>query len=202
MERNRGGRPRHPDILTPAEWGVLRELRRGGTNAEIAVRLGVSPDAVKYHISNMLGKLDLNDRHELAAWRPEGKGVGARIRILLASPLALASAGPPLAWAGLVLVVLAVVAVVLVAVSGDGDDNVGPVVAPEPAEIWRLDRVVGVSAGSHHTCAVRASGEVVCWGANGAGQTETAPGSYRSVGAGGSHTCAVRESGEIACWGG
>ena len=57
MERRRGGRPRHPDILTPAEWGVLRELRAGGTNAEIAVRLGVSPDAVKYHISNMLGKL-------------------------------------------------------------------------------------------------------------------------------------------------
>ncbi len=67
MERNRGGRPRHPDILTPAEWGVLLELRAGGTNAEIAVRLGVSPDAVKYHISNMLGKLDLGDRHELAA---------------------------------------------------------------------------------------------------------------------------------------
>ena len=58
MERNRGGRPRHPDILTPAEWRVLDALREGGTNAEIAARLGISPDAVKYHISNMLGKLE------------------------------------------------------------------------------------------------------------------------------------------------
>ena len=129
MERRRGGRPRHPDILTPAEWGVLRELRAGGTNAEIAVRLGVSPDAVKYHISNMLGKLDLGDRHALAAWRPEGKGIGARVRALLASPVALASLGPPLMWAGLVLVGVAVVAIVLVAVWGDRGDDVGPVVA-------------------------------------------------------------------------
>ena len=71
MERDRGGRPRHPDILTPAEWRVLEELRKGGTNAEIAVRLGISPDAVKYHISNMLGKLGLEDRHALAAWTPK-----------------------------------------------------------------------------------------------------------------------------------
>ena len=56
MERNRGGRPRHPDVLTPAEWRVLEALREGGTNAEIGARLGISADAVKYHISNMLGK--------------------------------------------------------------------------------------------------------------------------------------------------
>ena len=48
----------------------------------------------------MLSKLDLNDRHELAAWRPEREGVRARVRGLLAAPLALASLGPPFAWAG------------------------------------------------------------------------------------------------------
>ena len=67
MERNRGGRPRHPDILTPAEWRVLEELRDGGTNAEIAVRLGISPDTVKYHVSNMLAKLGVRTA---ANWRP------------------------------------------------------------------------------------------------------------------------------------
>ena len=87
MERDRGGRPRHPDILTPAEWRVLEELRRGGTNAEIAVRLRVSPDAVKFHISNMLGKLDLDDRHALAAWRPPVER--RRLPALLATPLGL-----------------------------------------------------------------------------------------------------------------
>ena len=65
------GRPPHPDVLTPAEQRVLDELRRGGTNAEIAVRLGLSPDTVKSHVASMLGKLDLDDRHALAAWRPD-----------------------------------------------------------------------------------------------------------------------------------
>ena len=55
MTRRERGRPPHPEILTPAEQRVLGELRKGGTNAEIAVRLSVSLDAVKYHISNMLG---------------------------------------------------------------------------------------------------------------------------------------------------
>ena len=67
MERNRGGRPRHPGILTPAERRVLDALREGGTNAEIAARLGISADGVKYHVSNMLGKLGLENRQQLAA---------------------------------------------------------------------------------------------------------------------------------------
>ena len=203
MERNRGGRPRHPDILTPAEWGVLKELRAGGTNAEIAVRLGVSPDfAVKYHISNMLAKLELQDRHELAAWRPAGEGLGTRIRALLAAPVAFASLGPPLAWTGLVLVGVAVVAVVLVEVWGDGDDDVVREVAPDPAETQRVNRAVQVSAGLNHTCAVRQSGEITCWGLNGDGQTNAPVGRFRSVSAGANHTCAVRElSGEMICWG-
>ena len=63
------GRPRHPEPLTPAEQRVLRYLRQGRTNAEIADALDVSADAVKYHVSNMLGKLELENREQLAAWR-------------------------------------------------------------------------------------------------------------------------------------
>jgi DNA-binding CsgD family transcriptional regulator len=67
------GRPRHPEPLTPAEQRVLQHLRERLPNAEIGVRLGVSPDAVKYHVSNMLGKLGLENREQLAAWRePSG----------------------------------------------------------------------------------------------------------------------------------
>ncbi len=62
------GRPRH-ELLTPAELRVLDQLRRGLTNAEIAEALGTSLDAVKYHVSNMLGKLGFENREELAAWR-------------------------------------------------------------------------------------------------------------------------------------
>ena len=50
MDHRRLGRPPHPEILTPAEQRVLAELRRGGTNAEIAERLGIGRETVKTHI--------------------------------------------------------------------------------------------------------------------------------------------------------
>ena len=78
MERDRGGRPRYPGVLTPAEQRVLEELRNGGSNAEIAARLGLSRETVKTHIASMLSKLDLPDRYELASWRPEPPRRGAR----------------------------------------------------------------------------------------------------------------------------
>ena len=125
MQRNQGGRPRHPDILTPAEQRVLDELRKGGTNAEIAVRLGVSPDAVKYHVGNMLGKLHLANRHELAAWRPRAE---RRRRGLLAAPLGLALLARPLAWvavgAALTAGVVAVTVVLSVALDRGGGEIV------------------------------------------------------------------------------
>ena len=126
MERNRGGRPRHPDVLTPAEWRVLDALREGGTNAEIAARLGLSLDTVKSHISNMLAKLELRDRRALAAWRPDAPR--RRLGGVLAVPAALWSVGRPLLWVGAGVAALAGVAVVVVAlvalegiVEGDGE---------------------------------------------------------------------------------
>ncbi len=66
----RRGRPRHPDILTPREWEVLALLRDGLANPEIAERLGVTRDAVKYHVSEILSKLGVASREEAALWRP------------------------------------------------------------------------------------------------------------------------------------
>ena len=106
------GRPPHPDVLTPAEQRVLEELRRGGTNVEIAVRLGLSPETVKTHIASMLAKLALDDRHTLAAWRAERER--RRVLGLLAVPPALASLGRPLLWAGTAFGGMAIVAVVVV----------------------------------------------------------------------------------------
>jgi len=67
------GRPPHPDVLTPAEWRVLDHLRAGRANAEIAVRLGISVNTVRTHVSNMLAKLEVPDRHALAAWDGQPK---------------------------------------------------------------------------------------------------------------------------------
>ena len=68
MTRNGPGRPPHRDVLTPAEWKVAEWIRHGLANRRIAERLGVSPDAVKFHVGNVLGKLGLDNRRQLRRW--------------------------------------------------------------------------------------------------------------------------------------
>ena len=82
------GRKRHPEPLTPAEQRVLEEVRTGATNAEIAVRLGLSLNTVKYHVANMLAKTGLDDRAVLARWempREPCRLAGWRLRAALAA---------------------------------------------------------------------------------------------------------------------
>ncbi len=59
-----------------------------------------------------------------------------------------------------------------------------------------------VSAGVHHTCAVKADDSIACWGCNEFGQASaTLAGSYKSLSAGSYHTCALKADDSIACWG-
>jgi DNA-binding NarL/FixJ family response regulator len=51
--------------LTPRELQVLRELKTGATNREIAVRLVISEQTVKNHVSQILKKRNIKSRHEL-----------------------------------------------------------------------------------------------------------------------------------------
>jgi DNA-binding CsgD family transcriptional regulator/catechol 2,3-dioxygenase-like lactoylglutathione lyase family enzyme len=62
------GRPRHHDVLTPAEWRVLHWIRHGLTRSQIASRLSTSEDAVKYHVRNIRAKLDVPDQPALRHW--------------------------------------------------------------------------------------------------------------------------------------
>lgn len=65
---NKRGRPPHDDILTPAEWRMVEMIRHGMTGPQIARRAGVSTDAVKFHVANILAKLGLSSRAELRHW--------------------------------------------------------------------------------------------------------------------------------------
>ena len=54
------------DEFTGRELEVLREMTGGFTNAEIAQRLGISPNVVRNHIMSMLEKTGFRSRTELA----------------------------------------------------------------------------------------------------------------------------------------
>jgi DNA-binding NarL/FixJ family response regulator len=50
------------DTLTPRETDVLRLIGAGNANKEIGAQLGLTEETVKSHVSNILAKLDANDR--------------------------------------------------------------------------------------------------------------------------------------------
>jgi DNA-binding NarL/FixJ family response regulator len=56
------------DELTPREREVLQLIARGYMYKEIAARLHLSVKTVESHVSNVLRKLQLSSRHELARW--------------------------------------------------------------------------------------------------------------------------------------
>jgi DNA-binding NarL/FixJ family response regulator len=59
------------DGLTDREREVLRLIARGYLYKEIARRLSISPKTVEHHVSAVLRKLQLSNRHELTRWATE-----------------------------------------------------------------------------------------------------------------------------------
>jgi len=56
----------HIDELTTRELQIIGELNTGDTNRQIASRLFISERTVKNHVSRILAKLSLKNRHEAA----------------------------------------------------------------------------------------------------------------------------------------
>src|SRR3954470_3474730 len=59
------------DQLTMREREVLRLIARGYLYKEIALQLGISAKTVEAHVSAVLRKLQLSNRHELSRWAVE-----------------------------------------------------------------------------------------------------------------------------------
>ena len=85
---------------------------------------------------------------------------------------------------------------------------------PTAVDVLGITDAIQITAGTLHTCALRATGAVVCWGGNSSGQLgdgsmamsplpAPVPGlsDVVEIRAGALHTCAVRETGALLCWG-
>ncbi len=59
------------DRLTTREREVLRLIARGYTYKEVASRLCLSVKTIETHVSAVLRKLQLSNRHQLTVWANE-----------------------------------------------------------------------------------------------------------------------------------
>jgi DNA-binding CsgD family transcriptional regulator len=74
----RRGRPKHDDILTPREWDVLALIVEGLTNEQITQRLAISENTAKYHVAEILSKLEVPDLTAVRDWYDSGARRPAR----------------------------------------------------------------------------------------------------------------------------
>jgi len=93
------------ETLSQRQREVLALVARGRTNGEIADALDVTLDTAKYHVGEILNKLNVNSREEAAAaWRAHRSASGRARRwmsALAGLPLGLKLAGGGVAVAGL-----------------------------------------------------------------------------------------------------
>jgi alpha-tubulin suppressor-like RCC1 family protein len=95
-----------------------------------------------------------------------------------------------------------------------GTGSTSPTSSAVPVSVSTVTNAVSISLGSNHSCAVLATGTVVCWGLNSSGQLGDSSTTSRStrvtvsgvtgasaISAGGTHTCAVLSTGTVRCWG-
>jgi len=75
LDAFRAGERTHSDTdldeLTPREREVLQLIARGYRYKEIAARLHLSVKTIESHVTNVLRKLQLTNRHELTRWAAE-----------------------------------------------------------------------------------------------------------------------------------
>jgi DNA-binding CsgD family transcriptional regulator len=115
----RRGRPSHNDILTPREWEVLALIEEGLTNEQIAARLGINVGTSKYHVGEILSKLEVNSRSEAPAAARQQSTLQSRPAGALAVLLRLKSSWLAAAALSSVLILALIGFLVLIVVRDD-----------------------------------------------------------------------------------
>ncbi len=116
-----------PSALTDRQQQVLRMVERGLTNGQIADALGITLDGAKFHVSEILAKLDVSTREEaVEAWRNRRWRNAGWLPVPLGKWLAVVAAGTS----------VAIVVVGVLALLGGGDDDGGR--TPPPASADRV----------------------------------------------------------------
>lgn len=143
---------------------MLEQLRSGQTNGEIAEALDLSVNTVRYHLTNILGKLELDDREALRAWNgtPERRhrrlsglgwlgsssllrvGAGTAAAVLAAVGVSIAGSDHPIA--GNAGRSLEEPSTAVAASSSEPTAEVGPTTAAEPT-VTAVPIASGTSAG-------------------------------------------------------
>ena len=92
-------------------------------------------------------------------------------------------------------------------------NNTAQIRATTATNVSNLTDAIAITGGVFHTCALRANGNVVCWGLNDEGQLGNGTTGNSNVpvavnltqlvdiSAGYGHTCALRADGTLRCWG-
>ncbi|MBI5948942.1 MAG: helix-turn-helix transcriptional regulator [Chloroflexi bacterium] len=112
--------------LSPRQCEVLELVARGRTNGEIAEALGITLDGVKWHIREILTKLEVGSREEAAAvWR-ERKGAASQLRRMLFGPAIPAAVARVLAIGALAAGVVALGTVLVIRGDSGGPQTDAP----------------------------------------------------------------------------
>lgn len=137
--------PKRPPGITDRQLDVARLVAEGRTNPQIAVDLDITLDGAKYHVTQLLTRLDLERREEIGGWyRATYPSRWYRARAWVS--LSFASLVAPLTIAGVAAGVLATVVVAgRLTGGGEAQPAVPPVVdsAPTPAAIVEQAPEVG-----------------------------------------------------------
>lgn len=59
------------ESLSSSDWNIIKEVEKGLSNKEIAEELNLTEGTIRNYLSNILNKLDLRDRTQLAIWAIE-----------------------------------------------------------------------------------------------------------------------------------